>query len=87
MNASFFETRAELANLEGDVFMDRVNFCVSFSPLSLMSVLMLIFFFNQTLYLVNKKKPHRIRIKTAVFAVGVAVPLFILEYVITVPHL
>lgn len=83
----FFEIRAELANLVRDMYLDRVNFCVTFSPMSLMSILMLIFFFNQTLYLVNKKKKPRIRIKTAVFAVGVAVPLFILEYVITVPHL
>lgn len=53
---------------------------------SLISILMLIFFINQTLYLVNKKNPHRIPVKTAVFAVGVAVPLLIPGYVITVSH-
>lgn len=86
MNASFIEIRAEMANLVRDVYLDGVNFYVSFSSVFIDQHPNVDFFINQTLYLVNKKKPHRIPVKTAVFAVGVAVPLLIPGYVITVSH-
>ena len=45
MNTSFIEIWAEMANLVRYVYLDGVNLCVSFSPVSLMSVLMVNFFF------------------------------------------